>query len=312
MLYRPKTKEPKKRLRAGAAPIIRVGRRQRVFRDLYVNLLSMPWLALLPLVTVLYLLINLVFAGLYYMDIAGIENAQSFVDVYFFSVQTMATIGYGHMAPVKPMANALVTVEALVGFTFVAFITGLTFAKFSRPTANVLFSDKAVISNYEGKPHLKIRLANKRDNSIVDATARLFLLRYGVTKEGFPMRRFIDLPIIRDHMPVLRLTWTIMHPIDEDSPFFGMCQADMEHSDDELFVTIIGLDETLAQTIHTRHSYFPEEIIPGAFFEDVVKRNHDSVEIDYGKFHMVRHHALNEQPAEEEEDSNGKRRSAIA
>jgi len=278
----------KRRSRAAETRIVRVGHRHLVFRDLYVNLLSMPWALLLLLIAVFYLALNFTFAGLYYAHIDGIDQAHSFADVFFFSVQTMATIGYGHMAPVSLAANVLTTVEALLGFMYFAFVTGLMFAKFSRPTAQVLFSKIAVISNFEGKPHLKIRLANKRSNSIVDATARVFLLRYGVTKEGSAMRRFVDLPIIRDHMPILRLTWTILHPIDKESPFFGLTQKDMEESDDELFVTISGLDETLSQTVHARTSYLPDEIIRDAFFEDVLKRSDRTVEVNYKMFDSVR------------------------
>ena len=300
-------RRPHKREHSIDAPIIRIGHEHLVFRDLYVTLLSMPWILLLLLIAVFYLIINLGFAGLYYVNMAGVNHARNFVDVFFFSVQTMATIGYGYMTPLNGITNTLTTIEALVGFTYFAFITGLMFAKFSRPTAHVLFSSIAVISNFEGKPHLKIRLANKRSNRIVDATARLFLLRYSVTKEGYPMRRFIDLKVLRDHMPILRLTWTLMHPIDENSPFFGMSHNDMMKTDDELFVTIIGLDETLSQTIHARHSYLPEEIIQNAFFEDVVKRNDDSVEINYEKFHSIRLETSGDQPTEDDKDLQPKR-----
>jgi inward rectifier potassium channel len=176
----------------------------------------------------------------------------------------------------------------LWGFTYFAFVAGLTFAKFSRPTAHVLFSDVAVISDFEGKPHLKIRLANKRNNRIVDVTTRLFLLRNSTTKEGFAMRRFLDLKLVRDHMPLLRLTWTLLHPIDKDSPLYGMTQKDFGELDDEIFVTLVGLDETMAQTIHARHSYFADEVMHNAFFEDIVKRNDGWIEVDYSLFHSVR------------------------
>lgn len=284
----PDQKSRRRRLHSGEAPINRIGHDHLLFRDLYVNLLSIPWIALLALIAAFYFLTNLAFAALYYANISGVDKAHNFLDVFFFSVQTMATIGYGRMSPTTPATNALTAVEALVGFVFFAFITGLMFAKFSRPTAHVLFSKIAVVSNFEGKPHIKIRLANKRLNRIVDANARLFLLRYSVTKEGYPMRRFIDLKVMRDHMPILRLTWTLMHPIDEHSPFYGLPEDQMFQPDDELFVTLIGLDETLSQTIHARHYYFPEEIVKGAYFEDVVTVNDESIELNYEKFHSIR------------------------
>lgn len=299
----PKEKRTRKRLRSSEARIIRIGQDNIFFRDLYVNLLSMPWTGLILLVAVFYLLLSLAFAIPYALSIGGIENATTFADAFFFSVQTMATIGYGRMAPTNLFVNIVTTAEAISGFIYFAFVTGLIFAKFSRPTAHVLFSDIAVISDYEGMPHLKIRLANKRNNRIVDATARMFLLRYSMTKEGVPMRQFIDLKVARSHMPSLRLTWTLMHPIDEDSPFFGATERQLMQPDDEIFVTIIGLDETLAQTIHARHTYVPDEVIHGAFFEDVVKRNDDTVELNYEKFHTVKHqlHAVTAREQETKE-----------
>ena len=222
------------------------------------------------------------------MDFSGIENARqgSFLDMYFFSVQTMATIGYGKMSPSDVITNIVVTIEALWGFTFFAFVTGLAFARFSRPTARVLFSDVAVISDYEGKPHLKIRVANQRTNRIVDVNVSLVLLRNGMTKEGYVMRRFHDLPLTRKHAPLLQLTWTLMHPIDENSPLYGATPESLRKNEDEIIVSLSGHDETLSQTIHARHSYVADEIICNAFFEDILKRREDGrVEVNYNLFH---------------------------
>lgn len=282
-------KNPKnKKIRSGEIDVVRIGHDPLVFRDLYVTLLSMPWLLLLPMVAGFYFLSNFFFAYLYYLNRDGLDHAKTFWDVFFFSVQTMATIGYGRMVPTNAITNFLTSIEALWGFIYFAFVTGLMFAKFSRPTAQVLFSKIGVISELDGKRYLKIRLANKRNNRIVDVDARMFLLRFSTTKEGFAMRRFHDLKLVRNHMPILRLTWTLLHPIDEQSPLYGMSHEEMEKMDDEIFVTLVGLDETLAQTIHARQSYFMDEIIQDAFFEDVVKRNRDTVEVNYGLFHSVR------------------------
>jgi len=275
-------------VRTGDIEVVRIGHDPLLFRDLYVNLLSMPWVWLVFLVAAFYLLSNLAFAYAYYHNLSGLDHAKNFADVFFFSVQTMATIGYGRMAPTDLTTNLLVTFEALWGFSYFAIVTGLMFAKFSRPTSHVLFSKVAVISNFEGKPHLKIRMANRRNNRIVDVTARLFLLRHSTTKEGFAIRRFLDLKLVRDHMPLLRLTWTLLHPIDEDSPLYGLSEQEIKETTDEIFVTLVGLDETLAHTIHARHSYFVDEILHDTFFEDVVKRHPSSVEVNYGLFHAVR------------------------
>jgi inward rectifier potassium channel len=283
-------KRPKVRLvpRGEGVEVIRLGQTHFWFSDMYVKLLSMSWGPLLGLVAGLYFFSNLIFADFYYLNTDGIENARegSFLDMYFFSVQTMATIGYGKMVPIGFISNTIVTIEALWGFTFFAFVTGLAFTKFARPTARVLFSDIAVISDYEGQPHLKIRMANQRTNRIVDLKVTLVLLRDEVTKEGHRMRKFYDLPMVRDSVPILQLTWTVMHPIDKDSPLYHITQESLREHEDEVIIAISGHDETLSQTIHARHSYVADEIVCSAFFEDVLNRREDGkIEVNYNLFH---------------------------
>ena len=273
--------------RAGEVKIIRKGHRRLIFSDLYVNLMHLRWWLILLLSASFYLLSNVFFAGVYYLLGNDVDNAHNFADMFFFSVQTMATIGYGHMAPTTVTSNIIVAIEALWGLSFFAFITGLVFAKFSRPTAHVLFSDVAVISPFDGQPTLKIRLANQRTNRIVDAQVRAYVLRNSVTKEGYPMRRFYDLPIVRSEVPLLQLTWTLLHQIDESSPLHGRCIDDMRKDGDEIIVTLIGLDETLSQTVHARHSYVADEVIMDAFFEDVLTVDKGRVIVDYNVFHSV-------------------------
>jgi inward rectifier potassium channel len=268
--------------------IIRIGHKSLLFRDFYANLLSLPWPVLIIFIAVFYICSNAFFATIYFVDGTGVENAHSFLDFFFFSVQTMATIGYGVMVPKDIPTNLLVTIEAFWGFAYFAFVTGVVYTKFSRPTSRVLFSDVAVVSNFQGIPHLKIRLANQRLNRIVDAQANVYLLRDMVTKEGYPIRQINDLKLMRDHTPLLSLTWTLFHPIDESSPLFGNTTEDICRLGDEIIVSISGLDETLAQTIYAHHSYVAEEIIFDAFFEDVLTREEGSVRVDYNLFHAVR------------------------
>lgn len=265
--------------------IVRKGHQKLFFRDLYVNLLHLPWWAVLTLGVAFYFLSNLLFATIYYLLGNDISNALHFSDFFFFSVQTMATIGYGHMVPLTFASNICVAIEALWGLSFFAFLTGFVFSKFSRPTAHVLFSDIAVISDFNGARHLKIRMANQRTNRIVDANARLYLVRLTTTDEGYRMRRFYDLPLVRSDVPLLQLTWTLLHKIDENSPLFGVTQAQMAENEDEIIVSLVGLDETLSQTIHARHSYIAAEIIPDAYFADVVSMQDGKVHIDYNLFH---------------------------
>jgi len=271
--------------------VVRIGIQRFIFRDLYAQYLAMPWWALLLVVLIFYLMSNLLFAGIYYLNRPDIDNAHSFMDMFFFSVQTMATIGYGKMTPASFAANLIVAAEAFWGFAYFALVTGLMFAKFSRPTARVLFSKVAVISDFEGVPHLKIRLANQRNNRISDATANLYLFSNTITKEGYTMRRFLDLALVRSHLPLLQLTWTLLHPLDENSPLYGLSAEQLEAAESEIIVSLVGLDETLSQTIQARHSYIAEEIIHDAFFEDVLTRKDGGVEVNYNLFHSVRRSA---------------------
>ncbi len=277
--------------RGKSVEIVRIGHQHRLFGDLYVNMLSMPWTALGLFVAVFYIVSNIIFADLFFLIPNSIDNAVylSYMDMFFFSVQTMSTIGYGRLAPHGALANFVVSFEALWGFLFFAFVTGLAFAKFSSPTAKIIFSNVAVISNYEGKPHLKIRLANQRANRLVDAKASLYLLRDGVTREGYRMRRFYDLKLVRDHAPLLQLTWTLLHPIDEESPLFGVTPESLLETGDEIIISLSGEDETLWQKVHTRHSYVSEEIVCGAYFEDIITRGDDGkIIVDYNLFHAYR------------------------
>jgi inward rectifier potassium channel len=271
--------------------IVRIGNDRTLFQDLYARILAMKWWALLLLICGGYLVSNFGFALVYLALGDGVDNAKTFGDLFFFSVQTMATIGYGKMSPNSLIANILVAIEALWGFAFFAIVTGLVFTKFSRPTARVLFSNVAVISDFEGKPHLKVRLANQRNNRIVDVSARLYLLCNTITKEGYTMRRFYDLALVRSDLPLLQLTWTLLHPIDEHSPLHGLSSDALEEAEAEIIVSLVGLDETLSQTIQARHSYISEEILHGAFFEDVLTRHEGRVEVNYNLFHSVREHA---------------------
>jgi len=270
--------------------IIRTGARKLRLSDLYVQLLSASWVQLLCLIVACYLSIN-IFYALAYFFIGGIENARdgSFLDAFFFSIQTMSTIGYGKMVPVGLAANILVTLQVLTGFVFFAVTTGLVFTKFSRPTARMMFSNVAVICPYDGVPHFMLRIANERNNRIVDAEIRMFLLRKEKTKEGHQMRRFYDLPLVRQRVPVFQLTWTAMHIIDAGSPLYNATPESLSASDTEIIVTVKGMDETLSQHVHARYSYIPGDIICNAAFVDILNAEEDGrVEVDYRHFHEVR------------------------
>ncbi len=257
--------------------------------DLYHFLLTESWPTLLAGIVLMFVLVNAIFAVVYLLD-KGIENARtgSFADAFFFSVQTMATIGYGKMEPDTFLAEVMMSIEALTGLIGLAMVTGLVFAKFSRPSARVRFSRVAIVSNRDGIPSLQFRMANMRANRIVDASARVIFGRQERTLEGEEMRRFYDLKLQRDRNAMFVYSWTAIHPITDDSPLRGLTQEAMEATRTEIIVSVVGLDETFAQTIHARHVYQPRDILWGRRFVDVLERGADGVlSIDYTHFDDV-------------------------
>ncbi|WP_297445824.1 ion channel [Acidiferrobacter sp.] len=255
--------------------------------DLYHALFTMGWPAFIFGIGIVFVLANGGFALAYLAQPGAVVHARpgSFADAFFFSVQTMATIGYGIMYPGTFYANVLMSLETLIGLFGVAFATGLAFARFSRPRARIRFSETAVVSLYHGVPTLMFRVANQRGNQILEARVQVTLLRNEHSPEGQTMRRFRDLVLLRDSTPSFSYSWTVMHPITGNSPLSGASRATLEAEDAELVVTMAGLDETLSQTIHARHVYRPAAIHWGHRLRDVLSKDtHGRYLIDYGHF----------------------------
>jgi inward rectifier potassium channel len=270
--------------------IIRKGVSHSNWRDPYHLILTINWPGFFGLAIASYVATNTLFALLYLAGEDSIKNARpgSFLDAFFFSVQTMATIGYGAMYPQTDYANILVSIEALVGLMGVAMVTGLMFARFSRPTARVFFSNVAVITPHNGVPTLIFRAANERRNQIVEAQIGVSLLKNEVTIEGESMRRFYDLKLVRNQTRNFSLSWTVMHQIDESSPLFGETAESLAEAETDIVVTLLGLDETVSQTIHARHYYLAEEILWNMRFVDIISNKSDGRRvIDYTRFHDV-------------------------
>jgi inward rectifier potassium channel len=268
--------------------MLALGLEESWFRDFYHHTLTIPWIGFLALGSAIYGAANVVFAVLYLLQPGAIVNARpgSFADAFFFSVQTMATIGYGQMAPGTLYANLLMTLETAVGLMVVALTTGLVFARFSRPTARVLFSRVAVVGPHNGVPTLSFRLANQRRNQLLQMQVGVTLVRDEKTAEGAIMRRFYDLRLARARTPIFAMTFTVMHQIDEDSPLLEIDAAGLAAQNGELVVTASGLDETMSQTVHARASYLPHEILWDHRFVDVFGYTEDGRRaIDYRRFH---------------------------
>lgn len=256
--------------------------------DLYHGLLTVRWSGFFGLLALSYAAFNMAFALLYLLAGDGIGNARpgSFADAFFFSVQTMATIGYGQMYPQSLAANLLVCLEVLLGMSGLALATGVIFARFSRPTARVLFSRIAVVAPYDGVQTLMFRAANQRRNQILEAQVSVSLLRDEQTGEGTAMRRFHDLALMRARTPMFGLTWVVMHRIDEISPLYRATAQTLAAESAEIVVTLIGLDATFAQTVHARHSYVAGDIVWNRRFADILHVDEDGRRIvDFRRFH---------------------------
>ena len=265
-----------------------IGLRTPWLRDLYHNLLILPWPIFLVVLAFVYLGLNIFFALLYLLDGDAIANARpgAFADAFFFSVETLSTIGYGQMSPATFYGNIVMTCEALAGVMLVAVAAGLMFARFSRPTARVLFSKVAVISPHDGVPALTLRLANVRRNQILEAQVSVTLVRDERTAEGEWMRRFYDLRLARHRSPIFAMTFTVMHEIDDASPLRNATPSSLAVESAEIVVTVTGIDEITVQPVHARTSYLGHEVLWDHRFADVFIETEDGrLAIDYRLFH---------------------------
>ncbi|MEM8612486.1 MAG: ion channel [Cyanobacteria bacterium P01_H01_bin.105] len=270
--------------------IERLGVTHSYWGDLYHILLTISWPAFIMLVSGCYLLVNGLFAIAYSLEPGAIANIREghFQDLFFFSVQTMASIGYGAMHPTSTYTHSLVVIESVFGLFFIAMTTGLVFARFSLPTARILYSRVAVVAPFNGVPTLMFRTANERRNYILEAQLWVTLVRDETTEEGEYIRRFHDLPLVRSHTPVFSLSWTAMHRLTSDSPFYGETPETLRQNRAEIIVTLTGLDETLSQTIHARHSFSAYDIYWNHKFVDIISTSDEGRSIvDYNHFHSI-------------------------
>ncbi len=261
------------------------------WQDPYHLFLTIPWIGFLGIISAAYLCLNGLFGLAYVAGGDCLDGARpgNFSDAFFFSVQTLASIGYGAIHPKTFYANSIVTIEAIASLLLIAVVTGLAFARFSRPIAKVLFSQFILITNHNLQPTLMFRIANERHNFILEATAQLYLIIDEVTAEGEFMRRIHELKLLRQRTPSLILTWTIMHLIDRNSPLYGLTTTDLEQRHANLSVLISGVDETVAYKITARHNYATDEILFDRQFEDIIHNtaNGDRY-FDYSRFHQIR------------------------
>jgi len=261
-----------------------------VWQNLYHYCMTASWPLFFSAIASLFLLLNFIFAGIYALGDQPIANLlpAGYFGYFFFSVETIATVGYGDMHPQTVYGHVVATAEIFTGLTSIALITGVMFARFSRPRAMILFAERAVIGQLDGQLTLMLRVANARQNVINEATAKLRMLRREVTLEGRTMLRLHDLRLVRSEQPAFQLGWLLMHRIDAASPLHGQTPEQLAAQEVVVILSIEGIDETTKQPMGARHNYRHDDIFWGHHFVDTYCVDDDGAEhIDYRKFHDV-------------------------
>ena len=270
-------------------PVIAHGLPLRVWQDFYHRALTISWPVFFISLAFLFLVLNSVFASLYELGSTAIanQNPKGFAGAFFFSVETLATVGYGDMHPQTVYAHVVSTFEIFIGMSGIALATGLVFARFSRPQAKILFARLAIVRPLNGRMTLMVRAANARQNVIAEAQAKLRLMRVEGTHEGYTLRKIHDLPLVRSEHPIFLLGWNLMHVIDETSPLFGETAESLAARDATLLITIEGSDETTAQVMQARYSWTHADIRWRHRYVDLMHDEGGITHIDYTHFHEV-------------------------
>jgi inward rectifier potassium channel len=280
---------PKTRVvRLGSREIVAEGTSLSFWADLSHRCMTASWPSFITGAALVFLVFNAIFALFYMIGKQPISNIQGgdYIDYFYFSIETLSTAGYGDMHPQTHYGHFIATIEIFTGIFSMSVMTGLIFARFSRPNARLLFANNPVVSSHEGLPTLMVRLANERHNIIGNASARLWMFKNVVTAEGHRIRRFDELALLRNESPALALSWTLFHVLDQQSPLYGLNAKDFESADIALVVVVSGYDVVAAQTVHARKNYEHPEIRFGHRYADVVSNSADGrVRIDYARFH---------------------------
>lgn len=259
----------------------------RFWSDLHHRALTIRWPAFFAWAAVVFLAFNLVFATLYRLGDQPIANVgrEGFLGLYYFSIETLATVGYGDMHPQTDYGHVVATVEIFTGMSLMAVMTGLVFTRFARPRARFVFTRNAVVTLHDGMPTLMVRLANARGNTIAGATAKLWLVRDEISREGVTYRRLHELRLMQHENPTFMLSWTLFHVVDATSPLLAATVEDLVATEAAVIATVTGTDENTAQQLDARHAWTCREIVWGHRFADILRRDGDRIVLDYGHFH---------------------------
>ncbi len=263
------------------------------WHDLSPVTLRAPWSLFILGHAGLFIGVNTLFALLYMVDPHGLANARpgDFWDTFVFSVQTfgvqtISSLDHNPMSPKSVYADTIVVLEAFIGILYLGTVTAVMFARFSKPSARVVFSNVAVVAPFNGVPTLQFRAANQRGNQVLDASVRVSVARQTTSTEGIVMRSFDELKLTRARTSLFALSWTIMHPIDENSPLYGADSTMLYDDQMEIVVLLSGTDETLADVIYARHAYSADDLIWGHRFVDVLSLTPQGMRVvDLTKFH---------------------------
>jgi inward rectifier potassium channel len=292
VLGAPRRKAPRSRMRKlGGRRIVAEGLEHGAWSDFYHNAMTASWPTFFGALAAAFVAINFVFALVYAAGDAPVANARagSLSDLFFFSVETTSTVGYGDMHPQTFYGHVVATTENFIGLVMMAVMTGLVFARFSRPRARLIFAKSAVIAVHDGTPTLIFRFANARNAFISEATAKLWMLRAITNAEGRRFVGFEPLRLLKSENPVLALSWTLFHPIDADSPLYGLSEDELIASETNFVVSVRGYDETAGQTVHARYTFTAQDIRPGHEFVDIHSLDENGMRhIDYAKIHDTR------------------------
>lgn len=276
------------RVHLGDIHAIKLGMHRYNLRDPYYLVLTISWPVFFALTVAFYLTTNLVFA-LAYLAVPGcIANARPgvFIDHFFFSIETLATVGYGVMSPANIYGHLVASTEIIFGLMSMAVITGLVFTRFSRPRPRLMFSKVAVVAPYERHPALMLRVVNERHGTVAEASARLTLLRRSHTASGKTLRRFYDLRLERPSTPIISLSWSLIHHIDEQSPLWGVTAEELEQDGALLVASISGYDESISASVVAHKMYSATAILFGYEFIDVMDQlPTGEVVLDMARFH---------------------------
>ena len=289
-LRRKRAKEKPHLVRFGHREIETLGLSQGFWTDLYHRAMTVYWPVFFGSAAVLFVTLNAVFGFLYWLGHEPIANAEGNgpLAYFYFSIETLATVGYGDMHPQTDYGHLIATVEIFTGMSFLAVMTGLIFARFSRPRARFVFADTAVITQHEGRQALMIRTANARHNTISRANARLWLIRAERSREGDQLRRFYELKLDRSEHPMFVLSWMLFHIIDKDSPLYGATASDLEEGDALFVLNVGGLDDSSAQQLYARHVYSWRDIRWNHRYKDITSVSPQGrFLLDYTKFNDV-------------------------